>query len=621
MQQAHPIRSRWTVAGDALVKRASDLVDLNKDPFAFSHGLTGVDQTGNYLWVDVLLGSFLGIMALALFVRMAMMANAHLRHVSVLGTTGRQVYWGRNQTSFVPWVKKHLLYAPLWKGRHNEEIRLSSAVSIGTLPSRFHFLILVLYGASNVAYCLCLPWGRDNSASVAAALRGRSGTLAALNLIPTILFALRNNPLIWILHVSYDTFNLLHRWAARIVIIETIVHTLCWLINTYNAGKWSGVSNVLATEPSYAWGMVGTVAFVVLGIQAWSPLRHAFYETFLNIHRVMVVMAIVGAYAHIDIHGLPQLSWMQLSIALWGFEWAYRTFRIVYYNMSTRSITKLTIEALPNDACRVTCDLVRNWNFRPGSHVHIYIPSLSLWASHPFSVAWSSPHHSSGAGALADEKLGLPMTTQEGDVNPVDLPQRSISLVIRAREGMTRQLYDRASKRPGGILSTYGMIEGPYGGHESLDSYGTCILFAAGVGITHQVCFVRHLVNGYHNGTVAARKIVLVWTIPNTECLEWVRPWMDEILRMPGRRECLKILLFVTRPKNHAEVNSSSGSVQMFPGRCDTQMIIDREVAERIGAVAVTVCGAGAFSDGVRKAVRQRIEDGSVDFIEEAFTY
>lgn len=615
MQEEHS----WTAA----VKRGlSDVVDTDKDPFAFSHGLTGVDQTGNYLWVDVFLGCFGCIIGMTLIIRFMRMYNSHLRHVSTMGTAHRQVYWRHNQTTLVPWLKKHIIYAPLWKKRHNEEIRLSSAISIGTLPSRFHMLILVVYGMSNVAYCLCLPWSRSESASVVAALRGRSGTLAALNLIPTILFALRNNPLIWMLHVSYDTFNLLHRWAARVVIIESVVHTLCWMINTVNAGNWSSIGEHLAAEPSYAWGMVGTAFFVFLFIQAWSPLRHAFYETFINFHRLGVAFAIVGVWIHIDLHALPQLPWMKLCLGMWAVEWLLRLWKVTRYNVSMRrGMSKVTIEALPNDACRVTIDLVRSWNHRPGSHVHLYVPSLSGWASHPFSVAWASPHHHNMPASVEDEKLGLPTTSPGYDLTRPNLMMKSISLVCRAREGFTRKMYDRAKTQPMGVLTTYGMIEGPYGGHESLDSYGTCILFAAGVGITHQTSFVRHLVAGYHGGTVAARKVVLCWSIPNTECLEWVRPWMDEILRMPGRREVLKILLFITRPKNHSEINSTSGSVQMFPGRCDVQTIIDREISERIGAVAVTVCGAGAFSDGVRTAVRARVDDGSVDFIEEAFTY
>jgi hypothetical protein len=210
-------------------------------------------------------------------------------HLLTMSNPDRQVYWAQNHTSIWPKIKKHLLYAPLGRNRHNKEIQLSSAISIGTLPSRFHTLLLTVYLFSNIAYCLVLRWGAEDRGAVIAELRGRSGELAALNIIPTMLFAMRNNPLIPLLRVSYDTFNLLHRWCARVCAIESIVHTICYLVNVIDSVGYDGLKDNLAT-PSYAWGMVGTCAFTMIIIQAFSPLRHAFYETFLNLHRFLVML-------------------------------------------------------------------------------------------------------------------------------------------------------------------------------------------------------------------------------------------------------------------------------------------------------------------------------------------
>ena len=44
-----------------------------------------------------------------------------------------------------------------------------------------------------------------------------------------------------------------------------------------------------------------------------------------------------------------------------------------------------------------------------------------------------------------------------------------------------------------GKFVTTAFVEGPYG-YQSFQSYGTVMLFAAGVGITHQVPHVRDLV-------------------------------------------------------------------------------------------------------------------------------
>ena len=97
---------------------------------------------------------------------------------------------------------------------------------------------------------------------------------------------------------------------------------------------------------------------------------------------------------------------------------------------------------------------------------------------------------------------------------------------------------------------------------------------------------------------------------------------------MPGRREVLTVLLFVTKPKCAREVRSQSQMVQMAPGRANARVLVQKAFEERVGAMAVTVCGPGGFADDVRAAVRGVMgEDreaggnGVLDFVEESFTW
>lgn len=607
----------WRVEQPSISKRAPHFLSgwdaADFDNLKYSFGLTGVDQAGNFLWVDTFL-VLLGVCAFTLLVlRIGNMVWRHQRHLSVMGNPTNQNFWRVNRTTFWPWLNRHILAAPLWKKKHNASFQISSAIDNGTLPGRWHTIMLVIYVALNVAWCVALPYKVLDHKQTIAALRGRTGTLAALNLIPTILFALRNNPLITLLQVSYDDFNLFHRWAARITIAEALAHTLAWVYNTKDGAGWAAVSAGLRTEGSYGWGLVGTVAFTFIGIQAWSPFRHAFYETFLNIHRVMVIAALVGLYKHLEMHHLPQLPWVHLVILFWAAEWFFRWMSIIYYGVSLKKRSSIKVEAMPGEAVRVTIDMVRDWNPRPGCHVHMWMPRLALWSSHPFSVAWSK--------TLSPDSKEMTLPILEGTTMAPGAPQKSrqISLVCRARTGFTRQMYERACKSPNEQFTTFGFIEGPYGGHHSLDSYGTVVLFAGGVGITHQVMYLKHLVAGYANKTTATQKIVLIWTVPDSECLEWVRPWMDEILRMPQRKHCLRIKLFISRPKGRVE--SSSETVKMFAGRPKPEALLEEEMRHRVGAMAVTVCGSGGFADGIRAAVRPLLTEGVVDFVEEAFTY
>jgi ferredoxin-NADP reductase len=154
-----------------------------------------------------------------------------------------------------------------------------------------------------------------------------------------------------------------------------------------------------------------------------------------------------------------------------------------------------------------------------------------------------------------------------------------------------------------------------------MHSYGTVMMFAGGVGITNQVPHVRDLVAGYANGTVAVRRLVLVWTIRSPEHLEWIRPWMTSILAMDKRREVLRIMLFVTRPRSTKEIHSPSATVQMFPGRPNIEALMDIELDNQVGAMGVSVCGSGDLSDDVRRAVRSRQHKSNIDFVEEAFSW
>ncbi|KAG7124365.1 Ferric/cupric reductase transmembrane component B like protein [Verticillium longisporum] len=198
----------------------------------------------------------------------------------------------------------------------------------------------------------------------------------------------------------------------------------------------------------------------------------------------------------------------------------------------------------------------------------------------------------------------------------------SVSFVIGAHTGFTRKLYDTARASGAPAITLRAALEGPYAGHHELDSYGHAVLFAGATGITHQLSYLKPLIEGYNAGTVATRRITLVWIVRDYEALEWVRPWMDTVLRMPGRRDILRIQLFVTRPKNPREIVSASSTVQMFPGRPSVATLLCKEVEEQKGAMCVTVCGPGALADDVRHAVRQvQDEDTVVDFVEESFTW
>ncbi|KFY32050.1 hypothetical protein V493_00565 [Pseudogymnoascus sp. VKM F-4281 (FW-2241)] len=534
-----------------------------------------------------------------------------VRYVRLLAclTDDKQRYFSTPYKTYAS-LKKHLIYAPIFRKRHNREIQLSTAINMGVLPTRFQLLFLTAYLASNTAFCVIgIHWDQPYQ-TVVIEVRRRSGILAVVNMVPLFVMATRNNPLIYWLDMSFDTFNLLHRWFGRIVVLETLLHSLAWLVSTAKLDGWADVANVLTTDPQVTWGLISTLALVAISIQSVSFIRHAFYETFKHIHISLAIVSVIGLWYHLKLANLPQIKLLIGAIVVWVIERSMRILRLVYRNIGSGG-TKALVEALPGNAVRITVALARPWTFAPGQHAYLYMPSIGLWTSHPFSVAWSqeaeNPHAGSGLASNTQDVLALRKT--------------SISFVIRARTGFTNTLLRKTEVAPEGRMYTKCFVEGPYGEVNQMRSYGTAILVAGGIGITYQVPHVRDLVAGYANGTVAARKILLVWIIQSPEHLEWIRPWMTEILAMDKRRDVLRIKLFISRPRSTKEIQSPSATVQMFPGRPNMDTLIDMEIESQIGAMGVSVCGSGSLSDDVRNVVRRRQSRANIDFIEEAFTW
>lgn len=554
------------------------------------------------------------IIATLLVYRWTLSLLQHVRQLANLnhGTSsdGRQRYFSTPDETWAR-IKRHFIVAPLFTRRHNREFRLSAAMNVGILPGRMQSFWLLGYFALNIVFTV---WKIDWSNSEAFMDEGlsRTGVLAVLNMIPLFLLAGRNNPMVWLMDISFDDFNLLHRWIGRIVVFEAVAHAAFWFVKkvqTLGMEKASiAIGKAMASSQFILSGTIAFAAFCAILLQSPSIIRHAFYETFLHLHIALVITAVATVWIHLN--DRPAQVLVLGALICWIFERFARLYLLVRNNLSRKGCTKAEIEALPGDAMRVTLRVAKSWNFRPGQHIYLYMPSIGMWTSHPFSVAWSDESHDH-----ATEKA-LPTSRQDMFATRTS----SVSLVIRRRTGFTDSLYKKAEAVGTGPLVTTAYVEGPYGS-QSFQSYGTVMLFAAGIGITHQVPHVRDLVAAYANGTAATRRVVLVWVIQSPEHLEWIRPWMTQILAMDKRRDILKILLFVTRPRSTKEIHSPSASVQMYPGKPDCAALISKEQETQIGAMAISVCGTGGMSDDVRKGMRDRCEHTEIDFFEEAFTW
>lgn len=609
---------RWTASIDAIAETTDSAMKPESTITPYYTALNGVNGPTNMLCKDLLWLS-MGIVALLiLVVRISETAWAKRRQASAVSRPRaqrdeqEQACWKTPRWRWVPELKKHLLYAPLLKKRHNRAFRLS----LGTLPTRLFMMLMVLYLASNVAYLLQLRLSNPNRYALLAELRGRSGTLAVANMVPLVIFAGRNNPLIPILNISFDSFNLLHRWLGRTVVAQVVIHAICWIVPVVADGGWSLVGKLITGTMFASSGTVGALAMLFLLLLSLSPARHAFYETFVNMHILLAATAFATTWIHCASaqveNGLPQLPWIMAIVYLWFAERLARVVRTLYVNWSGGVLTTAHCEALPGDVTRVTMQLPRHLNINPGTHAYLRFWGINAWESHPFSIAWVE-HGDSQQLALTETETTLEKKAQ------VNGPT-SVSFLVGAHAGVTRKLFNKASSCPPGVR-VRATIEGPYSGHDNLDSYGHVVLFAGSTGVTHQLSYIKHLLEGHAAGTVATRRLVLYWVVRDLVSLEWVRPYMDTLLQIPLHQDLLRISVFATRTTRQHDMMDAIPNIKITPGRPDVSVLLADEVGEQIGAMCVSVCGAGGLADDVRGAVRAVQGPSVVDFIEESFTW
>ncbi|KAL3496097.1 ferric reductase NAD binding domain-containing protein [Aspergillus germanicus] len=561
--------------------------------------------------------AFGGLVTLAFAWTTYFRLTRHLRRVLCL-TAKQQSYFARPYHMLAK-MRVHLLDAPLLSRRHNTELRLSRAINVRTLPTRFQTLLILALLTVNVVLCVvAVPFDDTSEGSLGRRMRHRFGVMAVANLVPLVLCSGRNNPLIPLLGVPYDTFNLQHRWLGRIVVLEGLAHVFAYCIPKAAEVGWDGVGAALRESTLLRNGLVTICLFTALFLHSPSPIRHAFYETFAHLHLAMAAVSFAFLWMHLQ--GRHSQSYLLAAIILWAFERTIRMSRILYRGWGVNPTTA-TVEVTPGDAVKVTLRIPQPWTPAPGQNIFLCIPSIGWWTFHPFSVCWAD------GPTKTDEEVE---ENDEEEKIGATVPRKAetVTLLIRRRTGFTDKLFQRARKAMDCQLTMAACVDGPYGGGmgtNTMESYGTVLLFAAGIGITYQMPFIRHLVHGYAKGIVAVRRLVLVWVVRTPEHLDWVREWMEKIFEMEGYAGVLSIRIFITLPCDIKEIrwleNVPTRVVEIRGGRPDVDLILRREADRQIGAMGVLVCGTGSFSDDVRAACRKVQPRSQVDYIEESFSW
>lgn len=173
-------------------------------------------QDTHFLALQLLTGLLWGFVAVAcmLIISRALASNWYRRmRLATNNSQGHKKerdhrHWLRPAFRFSGSLKRHLTLAPLVGTR-----RAQSSKLFGVFPTRLQTVFLAVYFIANVLWIILFEWSNPEN-FIWKQLRIRSGAMAAANMVPLIVLAARNDVLIPLLGIRFDTCNLFHRWIG-----------------------------------------------------------------------------------------------------------------------------------------------------------------------------------------------------------------------------------------------------------------------------------------------------------------------------------------------------------------------------------------------------------------------
>ena len=352
------------------------------------------------------------------------------------------------------------LAPPAFGSKHHTPV-----LGLGVVPTRgqalfiaYLWIINVVFSAHGVCFAVS-PWNPDIKGSVLVYAANRASSLCLANFPLVMLYAGRNNMLLWLTDWSHSTFVLLHRWTGVLCMLHGVVHSLLYLI--VSAENLNGYLYAEEhVEMYWQLGIAATVAMVAMCLLAMQPVRQKMYELFLASHVVLAIVALAGSYYHINLKYTSDYgfeNWVYMAVAVWVFDRVIRLARTLRYGLKRAYLTPVDDDYYRLDVTGVTAS----------GHVYLHFPSVSLWRfweNHPFSVA----------SVTYRKAVALEKTERAPDSS-------GIAMFVRKHHGITGLLAQRAQEKGIPVL-----VEGSYHGCQPRPShkYPNLVCIAGGVGIT-----------------------------------------------------------------------------------------------------------------------------------------
>ncbi|KAI1434381.1 ferric reductase NAD binding domain-containing protein [Xylaria sp. CBS 124048] len=308
----------------------------------------------------------------------------------------------------------------------------------------------------------------------------RNAWVTVTQLPMVYLLASKTNVIGFIIGVSHERLNWLHRWVARTMFVTTTVHGF------YFWSEWMHFDMVqmeMETLPIVVpYGLAAWGILLWMTITSFKPFRSMAYEVFVIQHIVTAVMFLYVVYVHVPDYAKYNV-WF--AIAAICFDRACRLFILAWQNIKLerkqtcckggqRLGHQTQLSAIGNSMTVVTITGA-HFKWSTGQHVYLWIPRIGLLETHPYTIATS---HSLPGTCICN----------------------SIQLVVRAHNGFSRRLNDfaRDAEASGKKQMVTSFVLGPYGQPPRWDVFETLVLIAASTGASYTLPILESLLESKH---------------------------------------------------------------------------------------------------------------------------
>ncbi|GMM48301.1 hypothetical protein DAPK24_048990 [Pichia kluyveri] len=427
----------------------------------------------------------------------------------------------------------------------------------------------------------------------------RAIILACYQLPLLFLFPGRNNFFQYITRWKQARFVTFHKWLARIIFLEILVHSFCMAAQTASLPKFA---HRIKTG-YFREGISAVVFFFVILLASGRLIRKYSYELFFLTHIILVPNFLWLAWYHA--HSQDYQQFFYACCGVWIFDRVVRIIRITSFGIKKveidfyggEEILKLTV---PKSALQ---------NCYPGAHAYIhFLTPTRFWQSHPFTV--------------------YPSATDDNVFH----------LNCRVKRGITQFLAKKCKETPNGKISMNILIDGFYGEQSPYQNYDKTVLITGGTGISGPYYHAKNLIA--NNST---KEVKLYWSI---RTLQSVESYLPEILSF--KDTSIKPIIYVSNPGSSLTTSSDDGEkkdgdsitddkepdhdnlndeeilkllsfAEIKLGRMSASEIVTEEINNSQGSVAFGACSHTQVVDEVRRTVAGVVTSTSnrVDYYEE----